>query len=76
MAMGALEGIRVIELGQAVSGPYCAKLFADFGADVIKIESPNGGDIARGWGPFPADQPDPEKSGLFHFQNRAASRDP
>ena len=69
MAMGALEGIRVIELGQAVSGPYCAKLFADFGADVIKIESPNGGDIARGWGPFPADQPDPEKSGLFHFLN-------
>ena len=65
---GALDGIRVIELGEKVSSPYCGKLFADFGADVIKIEAP-GGDSSRTWGPFPDDQPDPEASGTFHFLN-------
>ncbi len=69
MAGGALEGVNVIELGQAVSAPYCAKLFADYGADVIKVESPSGGDIARSWGPFPKDVPHPEKSGSFFFLN-------
>jgi len=68
MPEDALEGIRVIELGEAVSAPYCAKLFADFGADVIKVEPP-AGDIARRWGPFPNDEPHPEKSGLFFFLN-------
>jgi crotonobetainyl-CoA:carnitine CoA-transferase CaiB-like acyl-CoA transferase len=68
MAEGALTGIKVIELGQGVSAPYCAKLFADYGADVIKVEPP-GGDVARRWGPFPEDRPHPEKSGLFHFLN-------
>ncbi len=64
----ALEGIRVIELGDGVSAAYCARLFADFGADVIKVEEPRG-DVARAWGPFPKDQPDREKSGLFAFLN-------
>jgi len=65
---GALAGLRVIELGERVSAPYCAKLFADFGADVVKVEPP-AGDASRGWGPFPGDVPDPEKSGLFFFLN-------
>ena len=69
MPDAALEGIRVLELGQMVSAPYCAKLFADYGADVIKIEAPEDGDISRRWGPFPNDQAHPEKSGLFHFLN-------
>src|SRR3989304_4886061 len=69
MPEGALERIRVVELGQLVSAPYCAKLFADCGADVIKVEPPGDGDIARQWGPFPGDQPHPEKSGLFFFLN-------
>ena len=69
MPDGALEGIRVIELGQAVSAPYCAKLFADFGADVVKVEPRGAGDLARQWGPFPQDQPDPEQAGLFFFLN-------
>ena len=69
MPDAALEGIRILELGQMVSAPFCAKLFADFGADVVKIEMPEDGDIARRWGPFPNDQPHPEKSGLFHFLN-------
>jgi crotonobetainyl-CoA:carnitine CoA-transferase CaiB-like acyl-CoA transferase len=65
---GALEGIRVVELGQMVSAPYCAKLFADFGADVVKVEPP-AGDIARRCGPFPGDEPHIEKSGLHLFVN-------
>src|SRR3990172_3529404 len=69
MPEGALEGIRVIGLGELVSAPYCAKLFAGFGADVIKVEPPGQGDLARRWGPFPDDQPHPEKSGLFFFLN-------
>ena len=60
MAGGALEGVRVVELGQMVSAPYCAKLFADYGADVVKVE-PLAGDTARTWGPFPGDVPHPEK---------------
>jgi crotonobetainyl-CoA:carnitine CoA-transferase CaiB-like acyl-CoA transferase len=68
MAGGALEGVRVVELGQMVSAPYCAKLFADYGADVVKVE-PLAGDTARTWGPFPGDVPHPEKSGLFFFLN-------
>ncbi len=68
MSAGALEGLRIVELGEMVSAPYCAKLFADFGADVVKVE-PLGGDVARRWGPFPGDEPDPEKSGLHLFLN-------
>jgi len=65
---GALDGIKVIDFGQMVSAPYCAKLFADFGADVIKVELPRG-DSARRCGPFPDQKPHPEKSGLFFLLN-------
>jgi crotonobetainyl-CoA:carnitine CoA-transferase CaiB-like acyl-CoA transferase len=68
MPDGALDGVRVIEIGRMVSAPYCAKLFSDYGADVIKVEPPEG-EVARRWGPFPGDRPHPEKSGLFHFLN-------
>jgi crotonobetainyl-CoA:carnitine CoA-transferase CaiB-like acyl-CoA transferase len=46
-----LESIRVIELTEALAGPYCAMLLGDFGADVIKVERPKTGDQSRGWGP-------------------------
>lgn len=65
---GALAGIKVVDFGQMVSAPYCAKLFSDYGADVIKVEPP-AGDAARRAGPFPGDLPHPEKSGLYFVNN-------
>jgi crotonobetainyl-CoA:carnitine CoA-transferase CaiB-like acyl-CoA transferase len=47
---GALDGIRVIEFANYVSGPYAGMLLGDLGAEVIKIEAPDGGDPFRGWG--------------------------
>ncbi|OZE44994.1 formyl-CoA transferase [Rhodococcus sp. 05-2254-6] len=46
---GPLHGIRVIELGNFIAAPFASRLFADFGADVIKIERPGVGDELRGW---------------------------
>ena len=69
MEDSALEGVKVLELGHSISAPYCAKLLADYGAEVIKIEPPGMGDTARGMGPFPGDVPHPEKSGLFLHLN-------
>jgi formyl-CoA transferase len=47
--MGPLSGIRVIELGQLIAGPFCTRVLGEFGAEVIKVESPNGGDPLRQW---------------------------
>src|SRR5437667_203024 len=47
MATGALDGLRVLDLSNQLSGPYCAMLLGDLGADVIKVEHPVGGDNAR-----------------------------
>lgn len=68
MPESALEGIRIIDLTQGIAGPYATKLLADHGADVVKIEPP-AGDYTRRLGPFPGDQPDPDKSGLFIHLN-------
>ena len=48
----ALAGIRVLDLSRLLPGPFCSMLLADFGADVIKIEDPNGGDYIRWWPPL------------------------
>ena len=54
MRAPALDGIRVLELGNFIAGPYAGTLLADMGADVVKIEAPDGGDYSRALGPFPA----------------------
>jgi crotonobetainyl-CoA:carnitine CoA-transferase CaiB-like acyl-CoA transferase len=68
MAEGPLSGVKAIEYCSFVAGPYCGKLLADLGAEVIKIEKPEG-DEARRRGPFLDEKPDPERSGLFLYHN-------
>ncbi|OGA50931.1 MAG: formyl-CoA transferase [Betaproteobacteria bacterium RIFCSPLOWO2_12_FULL_62_58] len=46
---GPLKGVKVIELGTLIAGPFCARVLAEFGAEVIKIEAPDGGDPLRKW---------------------------
>jgi crotonobetainyl-CoA:carnitine CoA-transferase CaiB-like acyl-CoA transferase len=62
---GPLEGWRVLDLTQGITGPYVTKLCSDYGADVIKVERPGIGDVSRRIGPFPGDDPHLEKSGMF-----------
>src|SRR2546425_8831487 len=66
--MQGLAGVKVLELGHLVSAAYAAKLMADLGAEVIKVEEP-AGDQAPPRGPFPGGIVDPEKSGLFLYLN-------
>ena len=49
MNKGPLAGVKVVELGTLIAGPFCGRLLAEFGAEVIKIEAPEGGDQIRGW---------------------------
>ena len=65
----ALEDVKVIEYGNLISAPYCSKLMADLGADVIKIEKPGEGDVSRERGPFLSDIPGPDRSGIFLYLN-------
>ncbi len=68
MTERALEGVKVLDLTHHISGPYCTKLLADFGAEVLKVER-LGGDPARRMPPFLNDEADPEKSLVFAYLN-------
>ncbi|MFN0148368.1 MAG: CaiB/BaiF CoA transferase family protein [Dehalococcoidia bacterium] len=67
--MQALDDLVILDLSQHIAGPYATKLMADYGADVVKVERPGVGDIARSFGPFLGDEPGPDRSGLFFFLN-------
>ena len=69
MAEQPLSDVKILDLTWHIAGPYCTKLFADYGAEVVKIEKPGEGDPARRMGPFFKDDPRPEKSGLFLHLN-------
>jgi crotonobetainyl-CoA:carnitine CoA-transferase CaiB-like acyl-CoA transferase len=64
VAVNWFEDLKVLDLGRGISAPFCAKMFADLGASVIKVEPPEG-DFARDMGPFPNDVADSEASGIF-----------
>ena len=69
MSEKALSHLKVIDLSWHIAGPYCTKLLADYGAEVIKIEKPGVGDPARMEGPFPNDEVNLNASGLYAYLN-------
>ena len=64
-----LNGVKIVEYGNLISAPFCAKILADMGAEVIKIEKPCCGDDSRRLEPFLKDVPGTERSGLFQYLN-------
>jgi CoA:oxalate CoA-transferase len=66
---GLLEGVKVVDLTHYRSGPYCTKLLATLGAEVIKIERPGSGDPARSIGPFAGGTPNRETGAWFLYLN-------
>jgi len=67
---GALAGVRVVDASRVLAGPYLAMLLGDLGADVIKIEKPDGGDQTRAWGPPWVGEGDQRVSAYFVSANR------
>jgi len=67
-----LKGIRVIELARVLAGPWAGQMLADMGADVIKVESPDGGDDTRAWGPpfVESNDGDNLSAAYYHSTNR------
>lgn len=69
MGKQALSRLKVLDLSWNIAGPYCTKLLADSGAEVIKVERPSMGDPSRHEGPYPNDEKNIEASGLFAYLN-------
>lgn len=68
-APSALAGVRVLELGHGIAAPFAARLLGDLGAEVVKIEKPGQGDLARRLPPLDTSAPEPEQSLLFQYLN-------
>ena len=68
MLNGALDGVKVLDLSEDIAGSFCARLLADYGADVLKVEPPGGAALRR-MGPFFHDEPHPDKSLFFLVLN-------
>ena len=66
---GPIADVTILDLTEHIAGPYATKLLADYGANVIKLERPGGGDPSRALGPYPGDEPHPERSGTFFYLN-------
>ena len=74
-----LPGVRVVECAERIAGPFCGRLLARLGAEVVKVERAGAGDPARREGPFRGDKPDLEGGGLFAYLNagkRSVEADP
>ncbi|HTN31156.1 MAG TPA: CaiB/BaiF CoA-transferase family protein [Pseudomonas sp.] len=69
--MGALSGIRVLELSRVLAGPWCGQILADLGAEVIKVERPRMGDDTRSWGPPYMKTPEGENSAEASYYQSA-----
>lgn len=63
----ALAGLKVLDLSRILAGPYAAQMFADLGADVVKVENPDGGDDTRKWGPPFAQNADGSRDDAAYF---------
>ena len=68
MPVGVLDGVKVLDLSEGIAGSFCARLLADYGADVLKLEPPGGAALRR-MEPFFGDDPHPEKSLFFLVMN-------
>ena len=68
LAHGPLDGVKVLDLSEDIAGSFCARLLADYGADVLKLEPPTGA-VLRRMPPFFGDDPHPEKSLFFLAMN-------
>lgn len=66
---GPLVGVRVLEIGGGIAAPFCTRLLAQYGAEVVKVEAPPGGDTLRHTGPFVGHRPHPETSLPFLYLN-------
>ena len=67
---GPLQGLKVLDFTQALAGPFCTQQLSDLGAEVVKVEALDGGDLTRGSGPFHEVDAEHRYSGYFQSINR------